>query len=311
MHSTTERGRGRLRTRCALFAVVLTVLVRGGTEAALTFQELLDQRWTVSYRITMEEMSRLRANTTDHAKTWPNDSGPVDVVIRRTEALLAELKAMPTAPSMSDLESQLAALKAQAPGRRSDTALFKQVCAVRRHVALRNPLLDFDSLVFAGHNRSYPTQYPGCGQIHDEAYMPPANVKYNSGLYLVMNLRSDDPVLVDMLEHAPVQPGGIGDTYVGKTLSNTNSEWQGGATAYTPSLTFNADTVWFAWGVIGRGQFNLFKMALDGSGLKQMTDTDFGNYEACPLPNGKVMFVSCRAGMGNRCGACGHMAGNL
>ena len=83
------------------------------------------------------------------------DQTPVDVVWRRTRALLDCLQNLPTPP---DLASEAAALKALEPLRvgvaseRDARDLFGQITALRRKIAFKNPLLDFDGILFLKHN---------------------------------------------------------------------------------------------------------------------------------------------------------------
>lgn len=303
------------RRMVPLLIGVAVMLCSSTPSLSQTFRQLLEQRWTVSYELTQMELnnSAMRRTwpTDDHALIWQTDSGPVDVVIRRTEALAGYLKSMPNTPSLSDLESQLAGLKAQAPGRRGDIALFKEVCAVRREIALRNPLLDFDSLLFCAHGTDNGRQ-----MTHTEPY--PLGKPHGSGLFAVADYKTQSPRLIDLLEHARVTNG----PRAGKILSNANAEWGGTASVHSPTLSFDADTVAFSWAhattvswcggsQLPHEQYEIFKMALDGSGLVQLTDSAWGNYDPCFLPNGRIVFVSGRMGMGQRCGDDKHICGVL
>ena len=47
--------------------------------------------------------------------------------------------------------------------------------------------------------------------------------------------------------------------------------------------------------------WNLFKVEPDGSNLIQLTDSQWDDFDACWLPNGRVVFVSERRGGYIRC----------
>jgi hypothetical protein len=47
------------------------------------------------------------------ALVWDSDRNPVDIQLRRTEALLNHLKTLPNAPNLEELENQLDELKSQ------------------------------------------------------------------------------------------------------------------------------------------------------------------------------------------------------
>jgi len=94
----------------------------------------------------------------DHQCTyWDTDRDPLDIVLRRTEALLADLKpgidaaiASARAIELADLRQTLDSVAVGSPRRRD---LFLGLCALRRRIALANPLLDFDEIIaMNGHN---------------------------------------------------------------------------------------------------------------------------------------------------------------
>ena len=83
------------------------------------------------------------------------DKTPVDIVVRRTTALLKHLQAMPDGPALKTEEAELSILKAEnKPGLSSEAfqSLFTKVIALRRRIAFQNPLLDFERIAFLKHN---------------------------------------------------------------------------------------------------------------------------------------------------------------
>ena len=86
------------------------------------------------------------------------DRDPMDVVMRRTEALLTDIRRMAQAPDLAGAAAALADLRAtadqiavtNAPARRE---LFDKTCRLRRQIAFANPLLNFDSLLFLTRHR--------------------------------------------------------------------------------------------------------------------------------------------------------------
>ena len=89
----------------------------------------------------------------------PEDRDPADIVVRRTVALLADLKRTPAATKLAAFDGPLAKLRqaitdtpiADAAARRK---LFDETCQLRRQIALSNPLLNFDQLVFIKRHRA-------------------------------------------------------------------------------------------------------------------------------------------------------------
>ncbi|NQT16387.1 MAG: discoidin domain-containing protein, partial [Planctomycetes bacterium] len=110
-----------------------------------------------------------------------DDRDPVDVVLRRTEALLNDLKRMPAAPDLGAQEKKLDELKKVGVAVAVEDvdarlALFEDVCRVRREIAFSNPLLDFDEILFITRHR------PGFNHMCDQYYG--INAKPGGGVHV-------------------------------------------------------------------------------------------------------------------------------
>ncbi|MDP7108107.1 MAG: hypothetical protein QGH41_13560, partial [Roseibacillus sp.] len=96
--------------------------------------------------------------THEEALILDADRDPVDVVLRRTEALLDDLS-REAAPPFTTMRKELAVLREEvlrtevedAEGR---YAVYEKLCALRRRIAFSNPLLDFDEVLFMKRHRS-------------------------------------------------------------------------------------------------------------------------------------------------------------
>jgi len=64
--------------------------------------------------------------------------------------------------------------------------------------------------------------------------------------------------------------------------------------ARDPVLTFDARTVWFGYRTTKSDYFHLWRMNVDGSEARQITDGPFYDYFPCPLPDGGLAFMSTR-----------------
>ena len=118
------------------------------------------------------------------ALIWDEDRDPVDVVFRRTAALLEHLKALPGTQDLTALEKQLADLKRDSEQVAIDPEhlenrlkLFKQVCELRRRIAFSNPLLNFDEILFIKRHR------PGFNHMCDQYYG--INARPGGGIYVL------------------------------------------------------------------------------------------------------------------------------
>ncbi len=133
-----------------------------------------------------------------------SDRDPVDVVLRRTAALLADLQRMPATPDLSAQQKQLAEL--QAKGEQTDVAdvsarlaLFKEICAVRRQIAFANPLLNFDQILFIKRHRAVYNHM--CDQYYGMTARP------GGGLYVLADPFGPEPKVRDVLADSVVQRG--------------------------------------------------------------------------------------------------------
>ena len=156
--------------------------------------DALTARWDAVYAEIGEEISVRRKegakwssyiqnNPQDaHPLIWPSDKHPCDVIVRRTEALLAAVKAMPTAPDMGALEQELAMLKSKIASQGNQPSLFREVCSVRRRIALSLPLLP-DTLLFCGF-APHSNIFQGAHQAATAVAHPKA------GIYMATGIRS-------------------------------------------------------------------------------------------------------------------------
>jgi hypothetical protein len=133
-----------------------------------------------------------------------SDRDPLDVILRRTAALLADIVRLPGAPSLAALESELKALQARAAATApADAAarrdLFDNACHLRRRIAFANPLLSFDSLLFIKRHRSIYNHM--CDQFYGITQKP------GGGIFVLANPFGDKPELRDVLAPAIIEGG--------------------------------------------------------------------------------------------------------
>ncbi len=82
-----------------------------------------------------------------------------------------------------------------------------------------------------------------------------------------------------------------------------------------PEVSFDGKKIYFAFCAADRSpeswrdpntmqrRYHLYEMNSDGTGLKQLTDGDFDDFNPTPLPDGDLLFISTRRGGFHRCGA--------
>ncbi len=235
-----------------------------------------------------------------------SDRDPLDIILRRTAALLKDIKKLGGAPGLSEREKRLEALRGRAEAtevssEEARSALFGEVHALRREIAFSNPLLNFDRLLFIKRHRS--TFNHMCDQYYGTFTLP------GGGLYVLDNPFGDNAVCRDILADSVVESGRL----KGQKLD------KGGF--LSPDLSFDGKEVMFAYvecegdrqhidhldhannGHWSQGRcFHLFSVNADGTALRQLTDGTWNDFDPCYLPNGRVAFITERRGGYLRCG---------
>lgn len=246
------------------------------------------------------------------------DRTPCDVVCRRTAALLAYLRALPDAPDLAAEAEELARLT---PGPQADEARqrerFNALTALRRRIAFKNPLLDFDRIAFLKHNK----------QARGERHMVDQYFGFTAekagGVYVLEGPFSARPSVRALLANAHVGNGRL----QGRTLENQGGfialdlDWEAQTLLFAfteaecelpPGVT--CDTNYWAEADAARDAknrfyhfrsetcYHLFSVKADGTDLTQLTDGAVNDFDGCFLPDGRIAFISTRTGGQLRCG---------
>lgn len=200
----------------------------------------------------------------------------LEKMLQHTARLIDEFRRMPGAEP-AFLEAELGRIdRLQADldqlGQEPDTQqkwerfyrLYVDAYRLKNHVALSNPLLDFDRLLLAKrltYNTShiYTTYFDG-----SDRYKP------GSGIVVL----------------SPVRPDG--------QTTNLTAELKTDAIYRDPDISFDAQKVLFSLKTDRPTPCHVYEVGIDGQGLRQITDTEYDDVDPCYLPNGKIMFVSTR-----------------
>ncbi len=231
-----------------------------------------------------------------------SDRDPVDIILRRTEALLKHIDDMPDAPDLSSCQAQLARFKtANARVDVADPAaretLFFDIAKLRRTIAFSNPLVNFDRILFI--KRHFNPNAEKTGNHMCDQYFG-FNAIAGGGLFILEHPFSDNPKVRNILENSVCENG----RFKGRKLTS-----QGGF--LSPDLSWDGKTILFAYtDIAGNPQrykwtqdnaWHIFKVNVDGSGLRQLTDGSTNDFDPCLLPNGRIVFISERRGGYGRC----------
>ncbi|MFP4381404.1 MAG: hypothetical protein ACLFUS_12960 [Candidatus Sumerlaeia bacterium] len=287
-----------------------------------------------------------------------SDRHPVDVVVRRTEVMLEDLAGMPDFKGDADafrkrlgeLQKAADALPPIKKGSLPEIHIkvdkkdidgpplpkagdgvdmgeyrdaFVKACELNREIALANPLLDFDKILFV---KKHP---PRMGHMCDQWFGMVQDP--GGGLYVLENPGTDKAQVRNLTDGVKVEKGRL----AGKELHR-------GVFA-SPEVTYDGKTIWFAYSELQEAwsekwekqyrahladpddrskkvapwggalfkedlyirkiddAFHLMKINADGTGLVQVTDGAEDDHSPCVLPNGRVAFVSTRRGGEGRC----------
>jgi len=143
-------------------------------------------------------------------------------------------------------------------------ALYVAAFKLANRIALSNPLLDFDRLVFAKrltYNTShiYTTYYDGAGR-----YKP------GSGIFVL----------------SPARPDG--------KLTCLTSALKTDGIYRDPDVHWDGDHVLFAYKADRPTGTHIYEVRADGSGLRQFTHGPYDDVDPCYLPDGRIAFISTR-----------------
>ncbi|MCX7817604.1 MAG: hypothetical protein N2652_00055 [Kiritimatiellae bacterium] len=313
-------GRLLLRAACVAAAIGATGVVHG-EDARKEFERLAREIAGTKFDTEVRQRLERESRRTD-ALIQPTDRSPLDVVLRRTRALLTHLRAQPGAPDLSAEAAELAALEARAangplPADGADER-FLAARALRRRIAFRNPLLNFDRIALLLHSKQ------ARGEIHMIDQFFGFNAARGGGLVVIEDPFGAAPRVRRPLEGATIANGRL----TGRPLA--------GGSFISLELDYDGRTVYFAWTEADArvpspeewaGQpwsweecrlrpagyhhyhwrpestYHIFRASLEGGPVMQLTDGRWNEYDPCVLPDGRIAFISERVGSNVRCGA--------
>jgi len=151
--------------------------------------------------------------------------------------------------------------------------LYLAVRAVKRRIMLQNPVVDFSKLLFI--DQPYPR-----GRVNDthESIHRMGITATPGGRLLVLD---------------GLHPGGT--IRLLAPNEKPGSFWR-------PDLSFDATRVLFCYKAWDEKSFHLYEMNLDGTGLRQLTDSDYDDVDPIYLPDGHIIFTTTRGNSHVRCG---------
>ncbi len=181
---------------------------------------------------------------------------------------------------LRELQRQASQLPANAPGQVRRQLYLRAHWAVRA-MALRNPLLNFDTLLFV---QRAPTMFPHMSDQHYGWWSRPGG-----GVYLLEAFKRGAPRVRCLTADLP--PG----SFIG------------------PELSYDGRKVLFAYCTffaqvpdmekVNKEKlpadcfYNLYEMNLDGTGRRRLTRGRYDDFDGRYLPSGDILFLSTRKGL--------------
>lgn len=228
--------------------------------------------------------ARLEAEALDRqALVMPEDRDPVDVVLRRTKALIdyhAKRGGMPQA-AIKGYETKWAELADAAKPASEDNArrkLFERACGLRREIAFANPALNFDSIACM-------LEEPGDQRIIEQARA------------IWGHSRGGGPLIIKDFKTRPSLSLPLAGAKV------TSGAWKGNElTGKFSGLELGFDGVEMLFAATTNAEvWHIFSYDILTKRLKQLTDGPFDDFDPCFLPSGRIVFTSTRRGGVGRC----------
>jgi hypothetical protein len=225
------------------------------------------------------------------------DTDPASVVLRRTKALLEHLQQQGI-----DLAAEAAELSGLAGSKGGDQSarleLFLKARALRRRIAFRNPRVQaIQRLVFL--KRHFNPEPEKLGNHMCDQFFG-FHGQRGGGLFALDEPFGPTPKIRNLLADAECENG----RFRGRKLDASG--------AYlSPEVSFDGRTIYFAYTDVADQParytwtkdncYHIFSVQSDGTGLRQLTDGAYNDFDPCLLPSGRVAFISERRGGYGRC----------
>jgi hypothetical protein len=200
---------------------------------------------------------------------------PLDVrarqEIRWTREMARRLASVPPPTDLSDELEQLDRIEATL-AKAADSAVARQVYLetrrIKRQIMFRNPLLDFSQVVFI----DVPERYP-----HESMHRTYPQAQLNCVRLLVLD---------------GLHPGGA----IRKLGESLGPGWH-----WRPDVSFDGRRVLFGFRPAAEKTFHLYETGVDGTGLRQLTNTRYDDLDPIYLPDGGIAFLTTRGNSYARC----------
>ncbi|MCX6865717.1 MAG: hypothetical protein NTV46_05750 [Verrucomicrobia bacterium] len=269
------------------FVVAITGFTAGGTPdtspppASAAWQAQIETDWL------MQDAKRLAKQpaAVDGVKT----EYPLALVIERGLKLAASQRRL-GAQNVDQAERELHEITrlAAAPGKDPDARreLYLRARRTVRELALGNPLLNFDSLLFV---KRSPGMFPHMSDQHYGWWS-----RSGGGVHVLENFKSATPNARCLTSDMPE------GSFMGPDLSFDGKKLLFAYCRFHPELA-NEKNKADKSRVPEDAFYHIYEMNADGSARRQLTHGKYDDFDARYLPSGELVFVSTRKGTAIQC----------
>ena len=215
---------------------------------------------------------------------------PLAATIERGRKLAEDLRKLganvDAEVAVLDRIASSAAALSKAAGEKAPRDLYLQARWAIRRMALANPLLDFDDLLFV---KRAPGTFTHMSDQNYGWFSRPGG-----GLFLLKDFKSDNPSLHCLTESLPLGSVLSPDiSYDGKKVLFSHCKFYPGLRDEPNKLDKSR--------VPEDAFYHIYEMNLDGTGLRRLTRGKYDDFDARYLPNGEIVFLSTRRGQHVQC----------
>ena len=281
--------------RCLLIftpCAISVFLLQANVFAEIT----IEQTWSNEWKEVVSQIDRLKTSDKAfrarlaiealdaQALIQQQDADPLDVVLRRTDALIQYFKEknMCSSSVSAGFRAHLDILKDAAKSNPASDArknIFMEACALRRSVAFSNPLINFDDIVCM-------LEQPGNRRIMEQARAECPGHSKGGGPFVIRNFKTQVNI-ESLLQGVQASSG----KWKGKELTDKFSGLE---------LNCDGNNILFAAST-GDDIWHVFRLNIGSKQLVQLTDGAEDDFDPCELPSGRIVFTSTRRGGAGRC----------
>jgi len=210
-------------------------------------------------------------------------SGPtyqLEKILERGRLLSVDLRGKGVDTRACDRELEAVARAANDPSA-DRSGLWRRARWAVRRLALRNPLLDFDSIVFV---KRAPGSFSHMSDQYYGWWSRPGG-----GVCVLSGLKTDDPQVRCLTESFPT------GSFLEPELSYDGKRVLFAYCKYYPTVASIADKQ-TKENLPEDSFYHVYEVNVDGTGLRQLTRGRYDDFSARYLPSGEIVFLSTRRG---------------